>query len=292
MQSRPTAKLSFTDEELKTLLAHFPHGICAFDFEMTGLSPIFDKIIEVAAVKITKDAEVETFHSLINPLIPIPESTIQYHNITNEDVREAPSIKRPLRDFIDFFGTTPLLAHNAIYDASFLIRAMHENNHTPGLSDVYDSCRFARGVYKNKENSPENFKLSTLAEFFKLDFSHHQALDDAYAAVKVFAGCLLQKKYEPGELKQMSFLFKMNSFKKPSDYFLPNKLKGLQELVQSKTPFLIKYKGGSFKGEYRKVKPLSVLSLPQGLVMYAECLESDMFKYFQVKKIQSFQQLD
>ncbi len=294
MHNRPNTQLSLTDDEIKVLLEFFPDGICAFDLEMTGLSPLFDKIIEIAACRLLPDGTVETFHSLVNPLIPIPEHTIKYHQLTNDDLRDAPSLKRPLADFLAFYGRLPLLAHNAMFDTSFLVRGIHEYNFEISLSSVFDSVRLPRAVYKKQANAPENFKLSTLAKYFEIDFTHHRALDDAFVCLKVFASCLfeLKRQEKQDQLKSMSFLFKLNSFQKAENYFLPNKLKELKQAIQKQQPVEIKYKGGQFKGEYRPVKPISLLPLPQGLVLYAECKKTDMNKYFLIKKIQSFKQIE
>jgi len=289
MQERKDSKLDFTDEEIKVLLEFFPDGICAFDLEMTGLSPLFDKIIEIAGCRILPDGTWDTYHTLVNPLIPIPEHTIEFHKLTNEDLRDQPTLKKPLSDFVEFYGNMPLLAHNVMFDASFLIRGIHEYHFPISLSSIYDSCRMARAIYKKVDSAPKNFKLSTLVEYYGFEFSHHVALDDAIACLKIYARCLIEYKEKHSEknLKVLSFLFKLNSFKKAEDYILPNKLKDLKEFVQSRTGCYIKYKGGSAKGKLRPIKPISVLPMPQGLILYAECGNSKMNKYFQVKKIQA-----
>ena len=289
MQSRLNTSLSLSSKEKEILLEYFPKGICAFDLEMTGLSPTLDKIIEIAAIKFLPTGEIETFHSLINPLIPIPEHTIQYHQLTNEKLRDAKTLKTPLREFLNFYDNLPLLAHNAMFDASFLIRGIHEFHYPISLSNIFDSCKFARGLYKKREEAPENFKLSTLAEYFKISFNHHQALEDAIVCLKVFANCLLtHKQLRPNDnFKADAFLFKLNAFQKPESYILPNKLRDIKVFLENRTSFFIKYKGGQFKGKFRKVTPISLLPLPQGLVLYAECLNSNMNKYFYIRKIQS-----
>lgn len=66
---------------------YFPKGIVAFDLETTGLSPLLDKIIEISAIKITD--KIETFHSLIDPKIPIPDITSKIHGLYDEDVKGA-----------------------------------------------------------------------------------------------------------------------------------------------------------------------------------------------------------
>lgn len=294
MFERVHTKLELTSSEIEALLTSFPNGLCAFDLEMTGLSPLFDKIIEIAAVKLTPDGKVDFFHSLINPLIEIPQSTIEYHGLTNDDVRDAPTLKKPLREFLEFFENLPLVAHNAIFDAGFLIIGMNQFNYSPSLSDVFDSCKIARSIYKGKPQAPNSFKLNELASYFKIDFDHHQAMDDAMVSLKIMANCLLKlhKDETKFNLKDIAFTYKLNSFNKPSEYILPGKLKVLRELIANKETFSIMYKGGSFKGEFREVTPISLLAMPQGLVLYALCLRTNQNKYFRVKKIQSIKTLN
>ncbi len=291
MHDRKNPDLHLSEMETKVLLEFFPQGICAFDLEMTGLSALFDKIIEIAACKLLPSGEVEFFHELINPLISIPEHTIPYHGLTNEDLRDAPSLKKPLQAFLKFYGHLPLVAHNALFDASFLIRGIHEYNFEISLSSVFDSCRMGRAIYKKHESPPQDFKLSTMASYYNFEFNHHQALDDAIACLKIFAGSLLEykKQQRKESFKTLSHIFKLSSFQKAENYLLPNKLKDLKDYVQGQIPIKIKYKGGQFKGEFRPIKPISMLPMPQGLVLYAECLQTDMNKYFLVKKIQGFQ---
>jgi DNA polymerase III epsilon subunit-like protein len=48
--SRSQASLTLTPEEITSILTLFPKGVVAVDLETTGLSPLVDKIIEIAAV--------------------------------------------------------------------------------------------------------------------------------------------------------------------------------------------------------------------------------------------------
>jgi DNA polymerase III epsilon subunit family exonuclease len=295
MYTRPESNVELTQGEKDVLLKHFPEGICAFDLEMTGLSPIFDKIIEIAAVRLTSDGEVKEFHALVNPLITIPPHTIEYHGLTNEDLKDSPTLKKPLKDFVDFYGSLPLVAHSALFDASFIVRGIHEYNYNLSLSDVYDSCKFARLIYRKNSDRPDNFKLSTLAEYYHFKFNHHRALDDAYISLKIFAKCLIEyrKLDELRPLKDMAYIFKLSAYKKAADYILPNKLNGLREFVQTQTVVCIKYKGSTdTTEEYRKVKPISILPMPQGLMLYGECLQTNLNKYFKIRKVQAFKAVE
>lgn len=279
--------LTITETEKNILKKHFPKGIVAFDLEMTGLSPVFDKIIEIAAVKINENGEVSTFHQLINPLVTIPEFTVEYHGITNEMVKDSPTLKKPLKDFIDFYGNLPIIAHNAKFDLGFIVRGHHEYNFGFSLSDVFDSCKFARIIYKKKVKRPSNYKLSSLADFFNIEFNHHQALDDAAVSLKVFANTLIEFENHTAKrsLKDMAYVFKLNSFKKAADYILPKKLHPIQSRLKDRSLIHIKYKGSSTGDEFRPVKPIAILPMPQGLILYGECQIDNMNKHFMIKKI-------
>lgn len=287
-----------TKEQIKHLLEVFPKGVVAFDLEMTGLSAVVDKIIELAAIKVNPDETIETFHHLINPLIEIPEYTKPYHGLENEDLRDKPTLKKPLLEFKDFFANLPLIAHNAQFDASFIIRGHHEYNYDFSLSDIYDSCRFIRSIYKKESEKPENFRLDTLAKFYQLDFEHHQALDDALICLHLFANGIkkLNEHKKTKEIKtplkslvkEKGFIFKLNSFKKPAEYELPKKYRDLIDYVINKQIIQIMYQGGSLKNQMRPIRPIALLPMPHGLTLYAECLNSKTHKHFRLKKIKEF----
>jgi DNA polymerase III epsilon subunit-like protein len=73
--SRSQSSLNLSPPEVSSLLKLFPKGIVAVDLETTGLSPLVDKIIEIAAVKISDLGEVTFYHQLINPLMVLPMKT-------------------------------------------------------------------------------------------------------------------------------------------------------------------------------------------------------------------------
>lgn len=290
MPNRPITDIELTSIEKDILLKYFPKGVCAFDLEMTGLSPLFDKIIEIAAMKLTSEGEVKTYHTLVNPLIPVPEHTTQYHGLTNKDLGDSPTLKAPLREFLEFVDHAPLIAHNGMFDASFLFVGMNEFRLKPGLSSIFDTCKLARHLFKSKliDERPTDNRLSTLAEFFEIEFDHHRALDDAAVCLKIMAKLLetLEQKELEANFKEWSFLFKLNSFLNSSEYILSKKILDIKQHVQRQIPFEIKYKGGSVKDEFREIKPLALLAMPRGLILYAECKVSKFNKYFRVKKIQ------
>ena len=154
-----------------------------FDLETTGTSPIFDKIIEIAAFKIVNGSIKETFNTFINPRIEIPEKITALTSITNEDVAKAPFIEDVLADFQKFADGAILVGHNiGNFDIPFLnqagealhIRFNHQYEDTYPLSKTY-----IKGLKNNK--------LSTLVEYFGIVNEHaHRAYFDTLANAKVF----------------------------------------------------------------------------------------------------------
>jgi DNA polymerase III epsilon subunit family exonuclease len=296
---RNITDLSLTPTEIQTLITFFPEGIVAFDLETTGLSPIVDKIIEIAAVKLNSKGETETMQFLINPLITIPTETIKYHEITNDMVRDKPTLRRPLEEFLQFIADTPLLAHNGQFDAGFVVKAKHDFQIPMGKNKIFDSCKMARAVFKKKSFpqeavKPEDFKLSTLAIFYQIDLKHHQALSDSFVCLKVMARLLaIYSKEQTTELvKEKALLFSLAAFKKLKNYGLNKKQSPLIEMTSTQTPIKIAYRGGTKGLESRPVKPIAILPMPQGLILYAQCLLENYNKSFLISRITSIEKME
>lgn len=289
--SRSQSQLSLSTEEISSLLRAFPQGVVGVDLETTGLSPLVDKIIEIAAVKISPSGEVSTYHTLVNPLTDIPEFTIQFHGLTNHDVESAPTIKKPLREFWQFSEKLPIIAHNASFDLGYLIKASHDFLLDFPVVNIYDSCRFARAVYKGKEGAPENFKLSTLCDYFHVPLLHHVAIEDTFACLKVFAQSL-RPDTDLNTMLERSFVFRLSHFQKSECFNFSTRLNGLKDLVQEKALVTLDYRGTSKGAKSRPVRPIGLMPLPQGAVLFAECLISGMNKSFLLKKIKSYSKLE
>lgn len=269
-----------SDSEMEKVIHFFPQGLVSIDLETTGLSPLVDRIIEIAAIK-AGPFGVEVLQTLINPEIDIPPHTIDIHNITDEMVKDAPLLSPGMKSLIDFIGELPVVAHNAKFDAGFLIMAAEKTKHTLAKNDIYCSCKLSRKTH------PElvNHKLSTIVESLAIPLlNHHRATDDAIAGLKVFIHSLARLEKE--EIKSSGFIFNFHDFGNEVQLDLPEHLKHLGKLVKEAAVVEIKYSGGnSHKNQFRPVKLTSLLNTPEGNILYARCLLSDMQKSFKLKKI-------
>lgn len=281
----PNLGLNLSAEEKHKLWEFFPEGIIAIDLETTGLSPLVDRIIEVAAYKITPE-ETSLFQTLINPEIPIPPHTTAIHKITDDMVADAPVVHHVLEELKSFIGPTPLVAHNAKFDLGFIVVGMQKANLNLGSNDIYCSCKLARHTHQEIPNH----KLATLVKELNIPLiNHHRASDDAMAALRVFIQSLVRIKTPLSPmLKRYGHLFSMNQFEEMDNEELPEHLLQLEKLVKEAAVVEIKYNGGTHKNEYRPVKLTSLLNTPDGNILYARCLWSDMQKSFKLKKITEF----
>ena len=93
------------------------------DCETTGLhAAAGDRLLSVGAVRVSggKVRADDTFDALVNPGRPIPESSIQFHGITDEQVAEAASGSTVLGQFAEYAEESVLVGHHLAFDLGFL----------------------------------------------------------------------------------------------------------------------------------------------------------------------------
>ncbi|MRX70629.1 PolC-type DNA polymerase III [Bacillus lacus] len=150
-----------------------------FDVETTGLSAVYDTIIELAAVKIKDGEIVDRFESFANPHHPLSATTIDLTGITDDMVRNAPEVEEVLRRFKEWIGNDILVAHNASFDMGFLNAGYKKLLKAPKAGNpVIDTLELARLLYPDLKNH----RLNTLCKRFDIDLTqHHRAIYDAEA---------------------------------------------------------------------------------------------------------------
>ena len=118
-----------------------------FDVETTGRSPVYDRIVEIGALRIEKDGSESRFSTLINPGRRIPYSASRIHHITNDMVVTAPRFEEIAQDFMTFISGSKLVAHNARFDLSFLQESLARCGMMPWEGDTMDTLRLVRTTH-------------------------------------------------------------------------------------------------------------------------------------------------
>ena len=286
----PVEQIVLSEDLISRLLCYFPDGVVALDLETTGLSPLVNKVVELAMVKITKDRKVWSFSTLVNPEVAIPQVTIDIHGITDEMVIGAPRLFEIWEQVERFWQLLPMIAHNGKFDLGFIVSFLKSVRKKLPRADIYDSCVLGRALLIG-EGRPENYKLGTLAKYFEVPLhNHHRAMDDALACLTITAHTL--KPHNRGieflrEGLRKSLIFNLRQFEKSIEMDVPLHLRELILFAETEQDIWIEYIGGSITDKYRPVRPLGLLVLPSGTVLNALCLLSDRYKNFSLKKIKS-----
>lgn len=154
-----------------------------FDIETTGLSKEKEMITEIGAVKVADGKIIDRFSTFVNPQRPISAEITKLTGITDDMVKDAPTIENVLLEFLKFCEDTVLVAHNASFDTGFIRIAaeragLGELHHT-----VVDTLELARALLPELNKH----KLDIVCEHLGVTLNgHHRAVNDAEATAEVF----------------------------------------------------------------------------------------------------------
>lgn len=159
--------------------------VVILDFETTGLSPSYSRVIEVGAVIVKGTKIVDQISQLMHPGTPVPYFITRITGITNQMLKGKPTPEDFMPKLKNFIGQRPILAHNASFDQNFLLAEM-ENAGITMKNAFLCTLKLARRLYPDAPNH----KLGTLATYLKLTIpqSHqsHRALDDVLMTAQVW----------------------------------------------------------------------------------------------------------
>ncbi|OUR97438.1 hypothetical protein A9Q84_14020 [Halobacteriovorax marinus] len=165
------------------------------DFETTGLSADYDRVIEVGVVKIRDGKIIDTFEALINPGTRISSTITSLTGITNNMVKDALSAREVMPELKKFLGDDLIFAHNASFDSRFFKAEMMR----AGLSSsnlFLCSLLLARRVYQQLHSH----KLGVLCQHVGFtNQASHRALGDAEATFYVLDDILKKVKSSSGK---------------------------------------------------------------------------------------------
>lgn len=133
-----------------------------FDFETTGLDPVSDRIIEVAAIKYENGVATDRFVQLVNPERPISNMITEITGISNDMVQKKPTEEGIIDDLLGFLGSDPIVAHNIHFDIEFLAQMCKRLGRDLVESKQYDTLQLARSLFFDQPV----FNLGSLSEYF------------------------------------------------------------------------------------------------------------------------------
>lgn len=148
--------------------------VVVLDTETTGLSFKDCTLIEISAARLRGREIVDRYETFVHPGCPIPPEITRLTSITDLDVTDAPDARTAVAGLVEFVGGSPVLAHNATFDRTFIeaVPGGHE------VSDIWiDTLALSRIALPRLSSH----RLQDMARAFGCASVTHRACDDVDA---------------------------------------------------------------------------------------------------------------
>ncbi|MBU1534432.1 WYL domain-containing protein [Myxococcota bacterium] len=156
-----------------------------FDTETCGLWT-GSRVVEIGLYQVKNNTVITSRSWLINPQMPIPAGAMAVHNITDEEVADAPSAGVVIREILPLLEDTILVAHNAPYDEGIVAtNAARYGVFLPPLP-IIDTIPLAKALIANMDS----YSLAHLSKTLGFEApQYHRALSDAQTTSQLLGRC-------------------------------------------------------------------------------------------------------
>lgn len=157
-------------------LSDYVSSYVVFDLETTGTSPKTEAIIEISALKVVDGKVVDTFSTLVNPEKPISPGATAVNGITDDMVKNEPTLDIVLPQFNEFIEDYILVGHNIhCFDMKFIWKAAEALFGQTISNDYIDTLPMSRKCLPQLAHH----RLVDLATYYDIDTAGaHRALQD------------------------------------------------------------------------------------------------------------------
>ncbi len=175
------------------------------DLETSGLNTLKDKILSIGAVTI-EDSAIALGHQFSCTLrrqnLTVSESVL-IHQIPPSEVAAGIRPEKALLSFMEYVGSSPLLAFHASFDQRMLVREMEDAFAYQLRHPFYDVAEIAPLLYP--EHNMRNPGLDDWVEFFGLQvLQRHNASADAMVTAELML--ILLKRAEQQGIEDLATL--------------------------------------------------------------------------------------
>ncbi|HZF45526.1 MAG TPA: DNA polymerase III subunit epsilon, partial [Sphingomonadaceae bacterium] len=158
-----------------------------FDTETTGFDPAKgDRLVEMGCIElVNRVATGRSFHAYYNPDRSMPAEAEAVHGLSDAFLADKPRFHESAVELLEFLGDSPLVAHNATFDFSFLNAELAMCDLEPvSLDRMVDTLAIAK-----RRHPGAKLSLDALCSRYGVDRSHrtfHGALLDAELLAQVY----------------------------------------------------------------------------------------------------------
>lgn len=152
-------------------------------------------VIEIGCLELLRDGEGwrkgAVWETRVNPEGPVKKASVEIHGINPSTLRKSPRFTQIVDDFLAFLGDSPLLAHSARNEMSFLNYEFHRAKLAPWDEWPFGDDRFVCTQRLSHAFFPgASGSLDALCDRLWVDrsnrFAHHGALLDADLTADAF----------------------------------------------------------------------------------------------------------
>lgn len=166
--------LSLAERAASADFGPLEEDVVVLDTETTGLSFKDCELIEISAARMSAGEVVDRFETLVDPGGPIPPEIEKLTGIRSIDVMGAPDARTAVAALADFVAGSPVLAHNATFDRTFI-------EAVPGGANVSDTWIDTLALSRIALPRLSTHRLADMAEAFGCASVTHRASDDVDA---------------------------------------------------------------------------------------------------------------
>ena len=257
-----------------------------FDTETTGFNAgLNDQMIEIGAVKIKDGMVVDNFDKLINPGRHIDAEITKLTGITDMMVANCDNEEVVTREFKEWIGDLPMVAHNAKFDISMISMAYHKYNLGEFSNTVLDTMVISQVINKDLKRH----SLTALTKNYGIEFEendeesttekhHHRADYDAEFTGYMFNKMLDQidkmgiKTFK--ELAELATEEEINRLNRESHVnFIAKNRNGLKNMFK-----LISYAGTKYLVKSARIPKRIINEYREDVLVGSGCYNSEVFK--------------
>ncbi|MBI4225859.1 DNA polymerase III subunit epsilon, partial [Candidatus Roizmanbacteria bacterium] len=153
----------------------FDKPLAIVDVETTGMSGIYDRVIEIGIIRVENNEVTEELNTLVNPQTYVSPFIESFTGIKKEELEEAPTFSDLSEQVYSLLNEAILVAHNARFDYSFIRREFKRLGITFS-SKTLCTAQLSRRLFPEHRSHG----LSALIERFNLACDNrHRAYSDA-----------------------------------------------------------------------------------------------------------------
>lgn len=145
-------------------------------------NPNFSSICQVGLVAFQNGKLRESWESLVNPEDYFDEMNVSIHGIQEHTVRNAPKWKDVHLQLSTWLKGQIVVSHTS-FDRAALNRACEKNEVQPHDCIWLDTSRVVRRAWP--VFAQNGYGLANVAKHFKIEFEHHNAIEDARVAGEI-----------------------------------------------------------------------------------------------------------